>query len=198
LGDTVGLIGSGCVRAGVLAGVVAFAAAGCASTTVTPEEVLSPPETARTIAVGEIEAGPERWKRLARFYRKGLVRGLRESEAFDTVLDPAPRNPLPGSITVSGRITDVDEGSEPARFLIGYGLGSAEVAGRFEIAAAGRERLAVFEQRQVSTEGTGQGAHWNPVYVEDMMEQLGEETALTIIRWRDGEGLEPSIWHVLW
>jgi len=194
----VGLIGSGCVRAGVLAGVVAFAAAGCASTTVTPEEVLSPPETARTIAVGEIEAGPERWKRLARFYRKGLVRGLRESEAFDTVLDPAPRNPLPGSITVSGRITDVDEGSEPARFLIGYGLGSAEVAGRFEIAAAGRERLAVFEQRQVSTEGTGQGAHWNPVYVEDIMEQLGEETALTIIRWRDGEGLEPSIWHVLW
>jgi hypothetical protein len=193
-----GLIGSGCIRAGVLAGVVTFAAAGCSSTTVTPEEVLSPPETARTIAVGEIEAGPERWKRLVRFYRKGLVRGLLESEAFDTVLDPAPRNPLPGSITVSGRITDVDEGSEPARFLIGFGTGSAEVAGRFEIAAVGSERLAVFEQRQVSTEGTGQGAHWNPVYVEDMMEQLGEETAMTIIRWRDGEGLEPSIWHDLW
>jgi hypothetical protein len=31
-----------------------------------------------------------------------------------------------------------------------------------------------------------------------MMEQLGEETAMTIIRWRDGEGLEPSIWHDLW
>jgi hypothetical protein len=193
-----GLIGSGCFRAGVLAGVVAFAAAGCSSTTVTPEEVLSPPETARTIAVGEIEAVPERWKRLVRFYRKGLVRGLRESEAFDTILDPAPRDPLPGSITVSGKITDVDEGSEPARFLVGYGLGSAEVAGRFEIAAVGSERLAVFEQRQVSTEGTGQGAHWNPVYVEDMMEQLGEETALTIIRWRDGEGLEPPIWQSLW
>ena len=193
-----GLIGSGCFRAGVLAGVVAIAAAGCSSTTVTPEEVLLPPETARTIAVGEIEAGPERWKRLVRFYRKGLVRGLRESEAFDTILDPAPRDPLPGSITVSGKITDVDEGSEPARFLVGYGLGSAEVAGRFEIAAVGSERLAVFEQREVSTEGTGQGAHWNPVYVEDMMEQLGEETALTIIRWRDGEGLEPSILHTAW
>jgi len=193
-----GLIGSGCFRAGVLAGVVAFAVAGCSSTTVTPEEVLSPPEAARTIAVGEIEAVPERWKRLVRFYRKGLVRGLRESEAFDAILDPAPRDPLPGSITVSGKITDVDEGSEPARFLVGLGFGSAEVAGRFEIAAAGSERLAVFEQRQVSTEGTGQGAHWNPVYVEDMMEQLGEETALTIIRWRDGEGLEPPIWQSLW
>ncbi len=193
-----GLIGSGCVRAGVLAGVVAFGAAGCSSTKVTPEEVLAPPETARTVTVGEIEAGPERWKRLARFFKNGLVRGLRESEAFDAVLDRAPESPLPGSITVSGRITDVDEGSETARFLIGLGTGSAEVAGRFEIAAAGSERLAVFEQRQVSTEGTGQGAHWNPVYVEDMMERLGEETAMTIIRWRDGEGLEPSIWHDLW
>ena len=172
--------------------------AGCSSTTFTPEEVLSPPETARTIAVGEIEAGPERWKRLARFFRSGLVRGLRESEAFDAVLEWAPASPLPGSITVSGKITDVDEGSEPARFLVGFGVGSAEVAGRFEIAAVGSERLAVFEQRQVSTEGTGQGAHWNPVYVEDLMEQLGEETALTIIRWRDGEGLEPSIWHAAW
>jgi len=193
-----GLIGSGSIRAGVLAGIVAFGAAGCSSTTVTPEAVLPPPETARTITVGDIEAGPERWKRLARFFRNGLVRGLRESEAFDAVLDRAPESPLPGSITVSGRITDVDEGSEPARFLIGFGTGSAEVAGRFEIAAVGSETLAVFEQRQASTEGTGQGAHWNPVYVEDMMEQLGEETAMTIIRWRDGESLEPSIWHAAW
>jgi hypothetical protein len=193
-----GLIGSGCVRTGVLAGVVAFGAAGCSSTTVTPEEILPPPANARTIAVGEIEAGPERWKRLVRYFRNGLVRRLLESEAFDTVLYPAPESPPPGSITVSGRITDVDEGSEPARFLIGLGVGNAEVAGRFEIASAGSERLAVFEQRQVSSGGTGQDAHWNPVYVEDLMEQLGEETAATVIRWRDGEDLQPPVWQGLW
>lgn len=193
-----GLIGSGWVRAGVLAGVVAIGAAGCSSTTVTPEEVLPPPATARTITVGEIEAGPERWKRLVRFFRHGLVRRLLESEAFDTVLDPAPESPLPGSITVTGRITDVEEGSEPARLLLGFAAGSAEVAGRFEIAAAGSERLAVFDQRQASSGGTGQGAHWNPIYVEDLMEQLGEETAMTVIRWRDGEDLQPPAWQGLW
>ncbi len=182
----------------MLAFVVAFGAAGCSSTTVTPGEVLPPPESARTISIGEIEAGPERWKRLARFFRNGMVRRLLESEAFDTVLYPAPDSPLLGSITVSGRITDVDEGSEPARFLIGLGVGNAEVAGRFEIATAGTERLAVFEQRQVSSGGVGQGAHWNPVYVEDLMEQLGEETAATVIRWRDGEDLQPPIWQGLW
>ena len=193
-----GLIGSGCVRAGVLAGVVVFGAAGCSTTTVTPEEVRPPPATARTITVAEIEAGPERWKRLVRFFQNGLVRRLLESEAFDIVLYPAPDSPPPGSITVSGRITDIDEGSEPARFLIGLGVGNAEVAGRFEIAAAGSERLAVFEQRQVSSGGTGQGAHWNPVYVEDLMEQLGEETAATVIRWRNGEDLQPPVWQGLW
>jgi hypothetical protein len=178
--------------------VAVFAAAGCSSATVTPEDVRPPTATVRTIAVGEIEAGPERWKRLVRFFRNGLVRRLLESEAFDTVLYPAPKSPLPGSITVSGRITDVDEGSEAARLLVGMGFGSAEVAGRFEIAAAGSERLAVFEQRQVSTGGTGRDAHWNPVYVEDLIEQLGEETASTIIRWRDGQDLQPPAWQGLW
>ena len=178
--------------------LVVFAAAGCSTATVVPEEVWPAPEQARTVVVGEIEAGPERWKRLARFLRNGLVRRLLESEAFEIVLSPAPENLPPGSITVSGRITDVEEGSEPARFLVGMGFGRAEVAGRFEIAAAGSERLAVFDQRQASSGGTGQGAHWNPVYVEDLMEQLGEETALTVIRWRDGESLEPSAWQGLW
>jgi hypothetical protein len=178
--------------------VAVFAAAGCSSATVTPEDVRPPTATVRTIAVGEIEAGPERWKRLVRFFRNGLVRRLLESEAFDTVLYSAPKSPLPGSITVSGRITDVDEGSEAARLLVGMGFGSAEVAGRFEIAAAGSERLAVFEQRQVSTGGTGRDAHWNPVYVEDLIEQLGEETASTIIRWRDGQDLQPPAWQGLW
>jgi hypothetical protein len=178
--------------------VAVFAAAGCSSATVTPEDVRPPTATVRTIAVGEIEAGPERWKRLVRFFRNGLVRRLLESEAFDTVLYSAPKSPLPGSITVSGRITDVDEGSEAARLLVGMGFGSAEVAGRFEIAAAGSERLAVFEQRQVSTGGNGRDAHWNPVYVEDLIEQLGEETASTIIRWRDGQDLQPPAWQGLW
>lgn len=189
-----GLVEFRCVRAGVLAGVVAFGAAGCSSTTVTPEEVPPPPETERTISVGEIEAGPERWKRLVRYFRNGLVRRLIESEAFDTVHYLTPESPLPGSIIVSGRITDVDEGSELARFLVGFGIGNAEVAGRFEIAAPGSESLAVFEQRQVSSVG----GHWNPAYLEDRMEEFGEETALTVIRWRDGEDLEPSIWHDLW
>ena len=183
-------IGIRCLRTGVLALVVALGAAGCSSTTVTSEEVLSPTENAGTISVGKIEAGPERWKRLARFFRNGLVQRLLESEAFDTVLHLTPESPLPGLIIVSGSITDVDEGSEPARFLVGLGAGSAEVAGRFEIAVVGSQSLAVFEQRQVSFGGTGpMGAHFNPIYVEDLMEQLGEETALTVIRWRDGEDL---------
>ncbi|MGF1641573.1 MAG: DUF4410 domain-containing protein [Rhodospirillales bacterium] len=185
-------------RRGLAVALVALAAAGCAAATVTPERVRPPEAPSPTVAVGTVEAGPERWKRLVRFFRIGLVRRLRESEAFEVVLDPAPRDPPPGTIVVAGRITDVDEGSEPARLIIGLGFGRATVAGRFAVTAVGSEAEVVFEQRQASSSGNGQGAHWTPVTLEDLMETLGEETAETILRWRDGEALVRSPWQALW
>jgi hypothetical protein len=56
-------------------------------------------------------------------------------------------------------------------------------------------RLAAFSQSARSFEGTGYAAHWSPVYLDDLVDDLAGRTAEAIVRWRRGRPLDPAIWE---
>ncbi len=183
----------GC-RYWVLALLLAVLAAACTTGEVTPQAEVKPAQPVRIVAVGEIKTGDELWRRLAWAFRAALVHELRESEAFEGVLYPAPRALPPGAVIISGTITDVDEGSETWRFLIGNGVCAATVAGRFTVADREGRSLIILDQRVHAPGSSGMRAHIDPLYMEDVMDTLGRDTAEAVVRWARGESIEPSWW----
>jgi Domain of unknown function (DUF4410) len=168
-------------------------ALGC-SHSITPEAVEPPPTKISTVAIGLIEAADPDRQRIARRFRRALKAGLEDSEAFSRVLPTAPAQLPADAVLVTGRFLEVNDGSEALRFLVGYGLGSPTLRARFEISDPAGRVLASFEENARSFDGTGYGAHWNPIEMEDLAEDFAVETAEAIARWSRGEELDLSIW----
>ncbi|MBK8175275.1 MAG: DUF4410 domain-containing protein [Rhodospirillales bacterium] len=133
-----------------------------------------------------------------RRYRRALVFELVELKAFDSVLTTAP-TPLPaGAVMFTGAFTDVRDGSEALRFLIGSGLGEPYAEGQFQIDDASGTELAAFSEEVRGFGGTGSSAQWNPIYVDDVIDNFARLTATAIVRWTRGKDLEPSMWSYIW
>jgi hypothetical protein len=171
----------------------ALACAACAPS-VTAELDTQPETEVRKVVVGRIEAGREEWERAARHYRRALIRYLEASETFDAVQYPPPKTMPEDAVLVSARFLDVDEGSEPARFFIGTGVGAPRLKARIELSLPGGGPLAAFEQNLTHADGDGYGAHWNQVYMEDVIDQFAADTAATIVEWTLGEELGGGRW----
>ncbi len=162
----------------------------CTTTTVTPELVTKPTKVYDTVVVGDVEIEGELSHHLLPHFRTGLVRQLKEEQAFKIVLNPAP-NPIPKSaILVTGRITEIDKGSAAARFLIGFGAGRAKARGTFAIHDASKRTLAKFQTWESYSGGAGIGG-WDMVQMEELLERLGKETAKSVVRWSQGKDLKP-------
>ena len=163
----------------------------CTTTTITPELVQPAPEQKiDTVVVAELTSEDELLELYIPHLRQGLVARLREAEGFREVIvgsaSPAP----PAAIVVSGKLTEIDKGSTAARWIIGFGAGRAIARATFEIKDAGGAILARFESRKAYSGGAGIGGA-NLLDMDDLVRKLGEETANSLIRWSNGEPLEP-------
>ena len=163
----------------------------CTTTTITPELVQPAPEQKiDTVVVAELTSEDELLELYIPHLRQGLVARLREAEDLREVIvgsaSPAP----PAAIVVSGKLTEIDKGSTAARWIIGFGAGRAIARATFEIKDAGGVTLARFESRKAYSGGAGIGGA-NLLDMDDLVRKLGEETANSLIRWSNGEPLEP-------
>ena len=135
-------------------GVIALSSGtlGC-SFSITPEAVEPPPTKISPVAIGSIEtADPDR-QRVARRFRRALMAGLEDSEAFSRVLSTVPAQLPEDAVLVTGRFLEVDDGSEALRFLVGAGAGAPSLRARFEISdPTGRVLVSFEEDARLSTE----------------------------------------------
>jgi hypothetical protein len=169
---------------------VSLSLGACTTTTITPEVVTAPPQSYDTIVIREIEATDELVETRLPYFRAGLVGGLREADAFPNIVE-SDTDPVPMSgISLTGRITEVDKGSKALRFIIGFGAGRAKAAGSFELHDAEANLLAKFESRKAYSGGAGIGG-FDFLDMDELLEELGQETAGVVIRWSKGEPLHP-------
>ncbi len=161
----------------------------CAMTTatVTPEIVTKPTKVYDTVVVGDVTIiNDDLWFYLLPLFRASLVRQLKQDRAFETVLNTAP-NPIPESaILVTGRITEIDTGDAVVRFLFGIVAGGAKARGTFAIHDASKRLLAKF---QTWERPSGRIPSWDMAKMEELVKNLGKETAKTVVRWSRGKDL---------
>lgn len=179
----------------VVSVLLALAATACQTRTVAPETHRAVERPYTTVVVGDIMPLYPEWKRFVRFYKEGLAQKLRESEAFDRVLHPAPVTLPPDAIVVEGVIDGVDEGSEFMRILIANNASRARVRGQFRVVDGADGMLAEFRQERVSS---GSNVHDEQIYVEDLVGQFGRDTGVVVIRWSRGQDLKPDRGMVDW
>ena len=162
----------------------------CTTTTITPELVQPAQENIDAVVITDITTDNELWELYLPHMRHGLVTKLQESGAFEKVIvgssEPAP----PSSVTVSGKLTEIDKGSTAARWIIGFGAGRAKAKGTFEIKDPAGMVLVKFESWKAYSGGAGIGGA-NLLDMDDLAQQLGQETAGSIVRWTRGEPLGP-------
>ncbi len=178
-----------CGKAVFLFAVGVFLAS-CTTTTITPEVVNAPSRDYDKVVIGDIGADDELWETQLPYLRKGIAEKLREDEKFAEVFDPTPEAVPEDAIVISGQVSEIEKGSKALRFIIGFGAGRAKAAGLFSIHDAQGTILARFESRKAYSGGAGIGG-FDMLDMDEIMEELGKETALSIIRWAKGESLEP-------
>ena len=162
----------------------------CTTTTITPELVQPAPEQKiDTVVVADLTSGDERLNLYIPHLRQGLVARLREADFREVIVGSASPAP-PAAIVISGTLTEIDKGSTAARWIIGFGAGRSIARATFEIKDAGGATLARFESRKAYSGGAGIGGA-NFLDMDDLVRKLGEETANSLIRWSNGEPLEP-------
>jgi hypothetical protein len=93
-------------------------------------------------------------------------------------------------VLVTGQVTEVQKGNKALRLLVGFGAGAASASGVFELSDDDDTTLARFTSSKGYAGGAGIGG-FDLVDIDDLMQQLGKETADTIIRWTKGESLVP-------
>ena len=172
----------------VLAVVVLLGA--CTTTTIRPELVQPATENIEAVVIADITTDNELWQLYLPHVRHGLITKLKESGAFGTVILGSSEAAPPSSITVTGKLTEIDKGSTAARWIIGFGAGRAKARGVFEIKDLSGALLVKFESRKAYSGGAGMGGA-NFLDMDDLAIELGEETANSIVRWTRGEPLEP-------
>ncbi|NKB50164.1 MAG: DUF4410 domain-containing protein [Alphaproteobacteria bacterium] len=163
---------------------------GCTTSTITPDLVTKPPQTYGTVVVGDITLKGELWQNLVPHFKDGMLKTLKESDAFANAVVLSEGTPPSDAIIVSGEITNVDEGNAAARAIIGFGAGRARAGGSFNISDSEGVALARFGARQAYSGGAGIGG-FNLLSMEQLLSKLGEATAGSVIRWSKGEPLEP-------
>jgi hypothetical protein len=170
---------------------------GGSCSSIDPSAEQPPAGPVREIAVGGFDSSDPDRQRIARHFRRELAARLRDSEAFEAVLLPPPPRLPADAVLVTGRMTDVSDGSDALRFLIGGGLGASSVNARIELQDAAGQTLAVFEDSRHAAQSSLSMTPWAGTDADEVAAAMADGTAEAIIRWSKGEGLEPSLWDLL-
>lgn len=163
----------------------------CTTTTVQPGYVQPAPEKVESVAIGDITTDEQSWAPFLPHLRRGLLARLEKSGAFAEVMETAPDRLPPETVLIAGKLTEIEEGSEALRFLVGFGAGRARARGLFHVFDSSGQALAVLQSSKAYAGGTGLGGLPDFLDMEDLVQELGEETAASVIRWSRGETLEP-------
>lgn len=174
----------------------ALLGAACSHSVSTLQEEPAPPEIG-AVVIGAVVADDDDHQREVRRFRRELAGHLQESEAFNRVLSVMPAKLPANAVVVTGHIHRIGDGSETLRFTVGYGAGAPRMRVRLHIHDVHGVRLAAFSQSARSFDGTGYSAHWDPVYLDDLVDDLAERSANAIVRWSQGETIEPGFWESL-
>ena len=95
------------------------------------------------------------------------------------------------AVVLSGRITEVEEGSAALRFIVGMGAGQARIRGEFEIAAPDGATLAKFSARESYLGGAGIGGV-SMLDMDGLMKRFAETVAEATRKWATGQSPEAT------
>ena len=163
--------------------------AGCTMSTITPQAAVKPTQAYSTVVLGDVEVQDTIWAPQIEHFRRAFIARLKESNAFQAVLDKPPAAMPADAITVSGKITEIEKGSRAMRAIIGFGAGRARAQGDFKVVDANGHELASFTSAKAYSGGAGIGG-FDLVDIDDLMEKFGTDTADAVIRWSKGEPLD--------
>lgn len=170
--------------------VVIVLAAGCTFGGVTPISVAPSPTTRpTTLIIGEFQASNAAWSSAPLHFRGRAYDWLAKNPSFDKVLTEPPAEPSADSITLTGTITELDEGSAALRFLVGMGAGQAQAKGEFRILGPDGAELVRFQARRSYLGGAGIGGA-GLVDMDELVRRLAEAVAQMTVNWSRGEPLD--------
>ena len=171
-------------------------AAGCAGTFHEARTLSSgqlPAERPTVLVVGEVEitdtnitATDKEVYRLK--FQDGLKQWFDKTNTFQSVVFSST-NTATNSITLSGTITEVNKGSEAARFLVGMGAGQERIQGEFVIKDPAGQTLIQFTERKSYLGGWGIGGA-DFLSLDQLTFRYGEAVAENISKWLHGQKLE--------
>lgn len=171
--------------------LASIALIGCAHSRAVQQEE-APPANLSTLAVGAFTADDADHEREVRRFRRTLIARLRQTGAFERVLPAEPAPLPPEAVLLAGHVHRIGDGSEALRLMVGF-AGAPRLRVRFTIEDAAGVRLAAFAEEAHSADGTGYAAHWNPTYLDDVVDDLAGRTAADVARWRQGKPLDPGL-----
>ena len=167
-----------------------FLAAGCTFGGVTPISMNPPPPSRpTTLILGEIQVANPAWTNAPLNFRGRAYDWLTNHPSFDKVLTEAPEEPVAESITLTGTITELDEGSAALRFFVGMGAGQAQAKGEFRILGSDGSELVRFQARRSYLGGAGIGGA-GLLDMDDLVRRLGESVAEMTVQWSRGQPLD--------
>jgi len=171
---------------GLLLAVTVVSAA-CAFATVKPTAVTAPPQKYRSLVIGEV-AGEKVSAELKTKFVNALKEKLTAAQVFDTVVISGQGDAPAPSVTLTGTISEFDEGSGALRSLIGFGAGRAKVTGVFRLADETRE-LAQFSATRTYAGGLGIGGV-GFLSMEALLDRLAATAVESVQQWATGAALE--------
>lgn len=173
--------------AGPLLAAAMLAVAGCAGT---PDSEAH--ATKGTVVVGAIAADRPEWQRAARRLRQQLLIAIETTGAFADVRKIRPAAAAGDVFYVDGRIEAIDPGMDGASLITGdFGWGGAAMRANFRLRDGEGRVVAAFPQQVRASRplaeavvlGSLFGPHFNPLYVDDLVDELAEGTAGTVALW---------------
>lgn len=169
-----------------------FLAAGCTFGGVTPISVAPSPTTRpTTLVIGEIQTANVAWAAAPLHFRGRAYDWLAKNPSFDKVLTEPPGEPIPESITLTGTITELDEGSAALRLFVGMGAGQAQAKGEFRILGSDGTELVRFQARRSYLGGAGIGGA-GFLDMDELVRRLAETVAEMTVNWSRGEPLDAT------
>ncbi len=178
--------------------ILALGLTGCAGTfrEVRPQALSAPPtQKPATLVLGEIKISDSRVAKMeAESFAHALRRGVNDwsltNKVFQTIEVASPgTQPGPGSLVLTGTVTEVEKGSQAMRFIVGMGAGQARLVGDFTVSDETGRALATFKARRSYLGGVGIGG-LDMLSTEEMFLRLGEVVAETINKWLQGKKVD--------
>lgn len=163
----------------------------CTSTSFDYQDVKPPPKKYTAVIVGEIEAADAKVENLVAYFRAALIEQLRKEEGLGTVIDDAKATLDANAFVVVGKLTEMDLGSAAARIIIGFGAGSQELKGQFEMRSHDGATLAKYSSSESYAGGAGIGG-FGSIALEELAQKFGTSTGAAMARWARGEPLDQS------